>query len=94
MKLELISKRTYTECGNVHSSLSLYSVIGLTQKLLIRMSLFQASKHTFFIFNIDCCFGSTCIYEVTFVASVWLHYKLILHQNGIFHVNGAKMQLN
>ena len=23
--------------------------------------LLQASKHTFFIFNIDCCFGSTCI---------------------------------
>ena len=42
--------------------------------------------------NIDCCFGSTCIYEITFVVSVWLHNSLILHQNGILCVNDAKMQ--
>ena len=30
-----------------------------------------------FFFNIDCCFASTCIYEV-------------LHHNGIFRVSGAK----
>ena len=34
-KLELISKRTYADRQNVHSSLSLYCVKGLTQKLLI-----------------------------------------------------------
>ena len=33
------------------------------------------------------------MYEVTLVASVSLHDNLILHQNGIFHVSGAKMQL-
>ena len=32
----------------------------------------------FFIFDIDCCFASTCIYEV-------------LHHNGIFHVNDVNV---
>ena len=34
---------------------------------------------TFFIFNIDCCFASTCIYE-------------FLHHNGIFHANDVKVR--
>ena len=39
--------------------------------------LFQASKQTFYILNIDCCFESTGIYKV-------------LHHNEIFRVNDAK----
>ena len=39
--------------------------------------LFQASKQTFYILNIDCCFESTGIYQV-------------LHHNEIFRVNDAK----
>ena len=39
--------------------------------------LFQASKQTFYILNIDCCFESTGIYKV-------------LHHNEIFPVNDAK----
>ena len=39
--------------------------------------LFQASKQTFYILNIDCCFENTGIYKV-------------LHHNEIFRVNDAK----
>ena len=39
--------------------------------------LLQASKQTFYILNIDCCFESTSIYKV-------------LHHNEIFRVNDAK----
>ena len=52
--------------------------------------LFQASNHTFFIFNIDCCFGSTCILGNLFCISCMIISFCVRIEYWIFHVNEAK----
>ena len=63
--LSVLHERPDTKVSNTQSEMT--------------MSFHVLISGTFFIFNIDCCFASTCIYEV-------------LHYNGIFLVNDAKAQ--
>ena len=100
MKWELISKATYAKPWNVHSSISLYSLKGLTQKLLISMlSDMTVIRHTyfrlvsiplkFFFLTLTACL-EVLVYEVTFIASLRLHNNFSLRQNGIFRIIDAK----
>ena len=86
---ELIRKSTRAGHQKVHSSLSLYSVKGLKQKLLIRMyseikvilrAYFRLVSRPF-LFLIVTAALEVLVFEVTFFASVRLHNNFILHQN-------------